>query len=170
MKGNKIILRPIRKSDLQILNKWKNLESVFMYLGGGYSPVSEDQQEKWMDSIIDLTGNNRRFMIVDENDKPIGMVGLYDISWIHRNCEIGVYIGEAEARGKGYASEACKVIESYAYEYLNLRKIKAKANSENVNALKLWKKLGYTVVGEYKQERYVKGRYCDVTLLEKFLK
>lgn len=170
MKGNLITLRPIRRSDLHILNKWKNTESVFMYLGGGYSPVSEDQQEKWMESVIDLTGNNRRFMIVDNDDKPVGMVGLYDINWINKNCNIGIYIGEEDARGKGYASEAVGIIEGYAYEYLNLRKIKSKANSENASALRLWKRLGYTAIGEYKQERYVKGRYCDVTLMEKFLK
>ena len=169
MKGKQIQLRPIERSDLHILNVWKNDEELYMYLGGGYQPLSETQQEKWMDSMTDMTGNNRRFMVTDSHENPIGMVGLYDISWIHRTCEIGAYIGDASARGKGYAGEACQMIESYAVEYLNLRKIKLKVVSDNTAAQRLWEKLGYKVVGEYKQERFIKGRYCDVRLMEKFI-
>ena len=169
MRGKKILLRPIRKSDLSILNVWKNDEELYKYLGGGFQPLSQEQQEKWMDSMIDMTGNHRRFMVLDMEETPIGMVGLYQINWIHRTCEIGVYIGEVQARGKGYASEACQIVEAFATEYLNLRKIKLKVVSENVVAQRMWEKLGYQVVGEYKQERFIKGHYCDVKLMEKFI-
>jgi len=169
MNGENIALRPIVKSDLQKLNAWKNDESVYMYLGGGYQPVSVDQQEKWMESLIDMSGNSRRFMIVDIDSSPVGMVGLYDINWIHRTCEIGVYIGEKGARGRGYASEACTLVELYAKEYLNLRKIKLNVVADNLTARKLWEKLGYKVVGELEKERFVKGRYCNVLIMEKFI-
>lgn len=169
MKGNKITLRPIKKSDLHILNIWKNDEELYMYLGGGFQPLSEDQQEKWMDSIVDMTGNSRRFMIMDRDKNPIGMVGLYDINWIHRTCEIGAYIGEIDARGNGYAKEACFLIESFAANYLNLRKIKLKVVADNVTAKKMWENLGYQTIGEYKQERFIKGKYCNVVLMEKFI-
>src|SRR5699024_9497471 len=93
LQGEKINLRPIERTDLDSLNQWKNKEDVYMYLGGGFQPVSKDQQANWMDSMIDLTGNNRRFMIV-QGEKSIGMIGLYNIHWIHRTCEIGIFIGE----------------------------------------------------------------------------
>lgn len=170
MIGRNVKLRPLVRSDLSQLNAWKNDEQVFMYLGGGYNPVSIDQQEKWMDSMIDMTGNNRRFMILDKEENPIGMVGLYDISWIHRTCEIGIYIGESACQRKGYAEEACRLIEGYAEQYLNLRKIKLEVVSENIAAIALWTKLGFTKVGEYKAERFIKGKYYALILMEKFLK
>lgn len=169
MKGKIVTLRPIKKNDLSVLNNWKNDESLFMYLGGGYQPVSIDQQEKWIESMIDLTGNNRRFMVIDSDGSSVGMVGLYNIHWIHRTCEIGAYIGEESARGKGYASEACSILELYAKEYLNLRKIKLNVVAENLVAQKLWEKLGYKIVGELKEERFIKGYYCDVLIMEKFI-
>lgn len=164
-----ISIRPLEKADLQVLNHWKNDESVYKYLGGGYQPVSIDQQEKWMDSMIDMTGSNRRFMIIDPDGAPAGMVGLYGINWIHRTCEIGVYIGEHSAMRKGYASEACRLVEGFARDYLNLRKIKLNVVSDNVAAISMWCKLGYSVVGEYKKERYIAGRYHDLKVMEKFL-
>lgn len=168
MKGKWISLRPIEKNDLDSLNRWKNNEEIYMFLGGGYQPISPSQQEKWLDSMIDLTGNNRRFIVIAD-EKAIGMVGLYDIHWIHRSCEIGAFIGEVNAQGKGYASEACFLLEKYAKEYLNLRKIKLKVVADNKKALSMWLKLGYEVVGTLKQERFIKGKYYDLLLMEKFI-
>lgn len=168
LEGNMISLRPIQKDDLESLNRWKNREDVYMFLGGGYQPISKDQQEQWMESMIDLTGNNKRFMII-ANKKSIGMIGLYNIHWVHRTCEIGVFIGEVHERGKGFAREACTLIEEYAKEYLNLRKITLKAVTDNDKAVSMWLALGYVKVGELKEERFIKGRYHNLIIMEKFL-
>lgn len=168
MIGQRVRLRPVQKSDLDMLNLWKNDEDTYMYLGGGFNPISIDQQVTWLDSLIDMTGKNRRFIIENFNEESVGMVGLYEINWVHRTCEIGIYIGNRNARGKGYATEACQLLEKYAFEYLNLRKIKLLVVSDNTVALNMWIKLGYCEVGELKKERYIKGKYCGVKLMEKF--
>lgn len=169
--GKKVYLRPILKDDLPHLNRWKNDEETYKYLGGGFMPLSIDQQMKWLDSYIDTTGNNKRFIICEgESDQPIGMIGLYDINWIHRVCEIGIFIGDKQVRGKGYATEACQLLEHFASEYLNLRKIKLSVVSDNEQAIKLWNSLGYRKVGEYLEERFIEGSYRNLTIMEKFVK
>ena len=170
MQGEKIKLRPIEKKDLIKLNQWKNDKYVYQFLGGGYQPISIDQQEKWMDNLIDLTGNNKRFIISTLNDEVIGMIGLYDINWIHRTCEVGLYLGDSNSRGKGYAQEAFLLLENYALNFLNLRKMNLKVVQDNDSAINLWKKLGFSQVGVFHKERYVNRKYCDVILMEKFLK
>ena len=169
IKGEQIYLRPIIKEDITFLNRWKNEEEVYKYLGGGFMPTSIDQQEKWMDSIIDTSGNNKRFIICEQEGKPIGMIGLYNINWIHRTSEIGVYIGEKDVRGRGYGKEACMLIEKFAKNYLNLRKIKLSVVLENEIALNMWKSLGYKKVGEYIEERFIKGEYKNLIIMEKFI-
>lgn len=169
IKGDKIYLRPILKSDLKHLNEWKNDEEIFRFLGGGFMPVSIDQQEKWLDSMIDLSGNNKRFIICDNQDSPIGMVGLYDINWIHRICEIGIYIGDKTSHGNGFGMEACKLIEGFARDYLNLRKIKLNVVSDNEAAFRMWNTLGYYKVGELVDERFINGEYHNLVIMEKFL-
>lgn len=169
IKGEKVYLRPIQKDDIAYLNQWKNDEETYMYLGGGFMPTSINQQEKWLDSMMDTSGNNKRFIICDNDSSPVGMVGLYDINWIHRTCEIGIYIGCKDTKGKGYGKEACLLIEQFAKEYVNLRKIKLNVVSDNEKALNMWQSLGYKKVGEYIKERYIKGFYRDLTLMEKFI-
>jgi len=169
IKGEKIYLRPILKEDIAYLNEWKNDEETYKYLGGGFMPVSIDQQIKWLDSMIDMTGSNKRFIICDLTYKPIGMVGLYNINWIHRTSEIGIYIGDKNSRGKGYGKESCRLIERFAKEYLNLRKIKLYVVFENLDALKMWESLGYKKAGELVEERFIKGEYKNLVIMEKFL-
>ncbi len=167
--GTRVYLRPIAKDDLPCLNKWRNDEETFKFLGGGFLPISIDHQAKWLDSYIDTTGSDKRFMICKlENHKPIGMVGLYNIKWIDRVSEIGIFIGKKNATGKGYANEACQLLERFAWQYLNLRKIKLNVVSENRNAIRLWKKLGYRIVGEYVRDRFIGGKYLNVLMMEKF--
>ncbi len=170
IRGNKIYLRPIVKEDIRFLNEWKNDEDTYKYLGGGFMPVSIDHQSKWLDELVDNTKNNKRFIICDKDDVLIGMVGLYDINWIHRTCEIGIFIGNKDAKGMGYGKEACMLIENYAFEYLNLRKIKLSVVSENKAAIHMWESLGYKKVGEYIKERFIKGEYKNLTIMEKLIK
>lgn len=169
IKGENIYLRPIEKIDIKELNKWKNDEEIFMNLGGGFMPTSIDQQEKWLDSMIDNSGSNKRFIVCDGESVAIGMVGLYNIHHIHRNCEIGTYIGSKTSQGKGYGKEATLLLEKFAKEYLNLRKIKLTVVADNIAGFYMWEALGYIKVGEYKKERYIKGNYKDLILMEKFL-
>lgn len=163
-----IKLRPIIKEDLASLNRWKNDKETFKYLGGGFHPVSIDEQEKWLDSMIKMTNQNKRYIILAD-EKPIGMIGLYAIHLINQNCEVGVYIGEKEYRGKGYAKQAYLLFEDYAKQFLNIRKVKLFVVFENKHALSYWKKLGFEEVGTLHQERYIEGEFKDLMIMEKFL-
>lgn len=163
-----LVLRPILRSDLEKLNKWKNDEEIFMFLGGGFNPQSIDQQALWIDKIISIDDKNKRFIIEVEGE-AIGLIGLYNIHNIYQNCEIGMYIGEKEFQGKGYGQDAYNLIEKYALEYLNMRKIKLFVVDDNSMALNFWSKLGFKTVGTLEEERYIKGEFKDLVIMEKFL-
>ena len=113
-------------------------------------------------------GSNKRYMIcVQENDLPIGMIGLYDIS--DSSSLRGWVVLEMIERGKGFASEAYSLIERFARDYLNLRKIKLSVVSDNLPGVKMWQSLGYEKVGELNEERYIGGQYRNLIIMEKFI-
>ncbi|MCI8484018.1 MAG: GNAT family N-acetyltransferase [Lachnospiraceae bacterium] len=170
MKGKEVHLRPIVSSDLALLNKWKNQEETYQYLGGGFLPVSVDIQKNWMEEMMDTTGSSKRFMIETSSHQAVGMAGLYGINWIHRNCELGIFLGEKEARGKGMGKDVIDVLERFALDFCNLRKIKVYVVEENQPAVRMYEKLGYSTAGKLIEERYIKGKYCSVLIMEKKLK
>lgn len=164
-----IKLAPIEIEDLDILNKWKNDEEIFKFLGGGYRPTSMTQQRKWIEKMAENTQEEQRYIIINEEAKKVGFIGLYSISPINRTCSLGIYIGEKQYWGKGVASRAYRALERYAKQYINIRKIKLEVVKENFNAIKMYEKLGFSICGEYKEERYVDGKYQNIILMEKFI-
>lgn len=165
MKSPNICLRPLLKKDVEKLNKWRNDYQIFKYLGGGYNPISKDQQESWMENMIDNTGNTKRFAIV-KNETIIGMIGIYDIDYINRNGNLGMYIGEKELWGQGYGSEALNLLIEFVFKVLNLYKIKLEVVANNTGAIELYKKNGFKIVGTMKDDRYINGKYLDVHIME----
>jgi RimJ/RimL family protein N-acetyltransferase len=70
----------------------------------------------------------------------IGIAGLVDREGIdHIDIGYGIL---PEFRGKGYAFEATKAIYDYGYQELNLEKIVAIVNPDNLHSIKLLSKLG----------------------------
>ena len=168
LQKDNIKLRPILRSDLEKLNKWKNDEEIYKYLGGGFNPISIDQHGQWIDKLINIDNQNKRFIIEFEGIS-VGMIGLYSINNIYQNCEIGIYIGEKEYQGRGIAKTSMYILESYAKNYLNIRKIKCFVVVENENAKNSWEKIGYKPVGTLKEERFIDGEFKDVMIMEKFI-
>ena len=166
---HEVSLRPIERRDLEMLNRWKNDEETYRYLGGGYAPTSVDIQEGWLESLMDMGGSSRRFIIEHSDIGSVGMIGLYDINWVHRTCDLGIFLGEKAARGHGVASRAYLLIEAYAHRYLNLRKIKASVVSDHASAVNMYERLGFRHAGALYAERFIDGAYRDLMLMEKFV-
>lgn len=166
--NNKVTLRPIEKEDLDSLFKWRNDESIFSQLGGGYFPVSKTEMAKWMDNFCKLDKFNTRF-IIEYEKVAVGFISLNNIDYKNGSGELGIYIGESSYQGKGIASSALRKLEKFASNHLGLRKIKLLMNHDNISALKLYEKLSYAYVGKYIRERYVGNKWVDVVIMEKFL-
>ncbi len=79
-------------------------------------------------------------MNLKNTQQIIGIVGLVDRKGIdHIDIGYGIL---PEFRGKGYAFEAAKAIHDYGYQELNLEKIVAIVNPDNLPSIKLLTKLG----------------------------
>jgi RimJ/RimL family protein N-acetyltransferase len=66
---------------------------------------------------------------------------------------LNIMIAEAESRGKGLATEACKLMMEYGQKEINLKGFVAKINSDNEASIKLFRdKLGFEKYGELKME------------------
>ncbi len=67
--------------------------------------------------------------------------------------------------GKGYALEASRAVVSFGFAELDLHRIYAETNSENLAAIALAKKLGMRVEGELRENRWFRKRWSNTTVL-----
>lgn len=161
IEGNAIDLRLMKEEDTDCIVKWRNTEFVrrnFIYR----EPFTRQGHESWIKNMVD-TGKVIQFIILRKTDeRPVGSVYLRDIDHTHNKAEYGIFIGEEEALGKGYGTEAAKMMIAYAFREEGLHKLMLRVLAENVRAQRSYEKAGFVREAYLKEEVFLDGRYQDV--------
>jgi RimJ/RimL family protein N-acetyltransferase len=74
-------------------------------------------------------------------------------------------IGEKDTWGKGYGFEASILILKYAFHELNLNRIFLTVREDNINAIKLYKKVGFKEEGLLRQQVYNNNKYINMIIM-----
>lgn len=159
---NAIYLRPIEAEDTAKVLKWRNSEEVkrhFIYR----VDITPEEHQKWLDTKV-KTGKVYQFIIhTKETGNPVGSVYIQSVDLTHKNAEYGIFIGEPEAKGKGYGTDAAKLMIQFAFEELKLHKLYLRVLTDNVRAIHSYEKAGFKTEGVLIDEIFVDGRFHDIT-------
>ena len=167
IRGKRIILRPLFKRDIPQLLQWINDTEITQYLMA-YLPITEDQEEKWLEGLPARLDTDIIFAITTLDGKLIGNMGLHGINWKDRTASTGALIGDKDYWGKVYGTEAKMLILNYAFNTLNLRKINSSVLAFNERSHAYLKKCGYTEEGRRKNQFFARGEYVDEILMAVF--
>ena len=166
LEGKNIYLREVRITDAdENYYNWMNDNEVTKYLESRFYPQSKEKIEEYIRSINDNPNYVFLAIIEKKSNTHIGNIKLGRINWFHRLADVGLIIGEKTAWGKGYATEAIKLVTEYAFRKLNLHKLAAGCCKENIASEKAFKKNGYIVEGIRKKHSFYNGKYADVILM-----
>lgn len=150
--GERIILRLMDESDTERIARWRNNQRVrehFIYR----EDFTLEGHRNWINTMID-TGKAVQFIICEKKDeRPIGSVYFRDIN--KKEAEYGIFIGEDDAAGKGYGTEAAKLAVSYAFSQMKLDKLFLRVFTDNDAAIKSYKNAGF------RQDSYLKDVECS---------
>ena len=164
IRGAQIDLLVKNKEHIKIYHKWVNNPIVRKYLSVFVPEPLEVMKKEWFPDSKD--DKNIWFEIWHKEDQiPIGMVGLFDVNYIYRRAEIGIFIGEIEYWGKGLGTEAIDMMLDYGFTTLNFCKILACVNVTNTQSLEMCKKIGFVEEGHLKDMELINGEWTDVKWL-----
>lgn len=156
-----IYLRLMDQEDTDNIIRWRNSDFVrrnFIY----QKPFTRQGHETWIQEMIH-TGKVIQFIIVRKDTQmPVGSVYLRDIDLTHHKAEYGVFIGERDALGKGFGTQAAKLMIQYAFGNLGLHKLMLRVLAENISAIKSYENAGFVREAYLKDEVFLEGRYKDV--------
>lgn len=168
--GEKIYLLSIGEKDTKLIVNWRNnpeVRSNFIH----QEPFTDEIHNNWMEEMV-ATGKVVQFIIYNNNlclndtkSKPIGSVFIRDINKIHNKAEYGIFIGEDSARGKGYGSEATKMMISYAFEELKLHKLALRVFAHNERGIRCYENAGFVKEAYLKDEVRINSLYYDIILM-----
>ena len=165
--GKLIRLRPLTEDDFPLIVKWRNNENVrknFIYR----EEFDLEGQKRWKETMID-TGKVIQFIICekDSNDRPVGSVYLRDIDREKESAEYGVFIGEDDARGKGYGKEAALMMTDYARKDLGLKELILRVFVYNLSAIKSYENAGFVRTDYLQDVECSDGHKGDMIMMKR---
>jgi RimJ/RimL family protein N-acetyltransferase len=152
--GKLIALGPFVRDDLALYHRWINDFEVTRYYLDTPRPQTLEERAAWYERMSVSDPYNIDFLIYElATMRPIGRVGLEDISYQHRRASFGILIGEKECWGKGYGTEATRLALNYGFHLLGLHNIMLSVSSANTAAIRAYTRAGFQVIGARRECR-----------------
>ncbi len=161
--GEKVALRSLELTDLDTIMEFWNDITLRRELGP-VVPHSRKEREDWIKSTWAKrrTGEAFEFAIEDVKTKKIvGHCSLKNVTTINRTASVSIAIYDLKQRGKGYGTDAMKVLLKIGFEYLNLHRIGLNVFDTNPRAIHVYEKVGFTKNGVNRHTDYVEGKYVN---------
>lgn len=165
IEGERVYLSPPNLDDIGIYVKWLSDRAVTDGLGDSHRFMNLVNEKEYMESAM-KKGDWWFTIILNESDKLIGSIGLIDVNHVYGSAKVGVLIGEAENRGKGYGTEAMKLLVGYCFDVLNLHNIMLEVFEFNENAYKSYLKVGFKEMGRRRNAFYLNNKRHDVIYMD----
>jgi [ribosomal protein S5]-alanine N-acetyltransferase len=162
--GTKIYLRPVEREDAKQCVAWFNHPEITHTLLM-YRPINLHAEEAFIDKALQSEHDLVLGIAVLASDRLIGVAGLKDIDFRNRHAGFGIAIGEKEEWGKGYGTEATRLIVNHAFETLNLNRVWLHVYEYNERGIRSYEKVGFQKEGLLRQETYREGRYWDTIVM-----
>jgi ribosomal-protein-alanine N-acetyltransferase len=150
----RLILRELVPSDAEAMFLLDSNQNVHQYLGN--NPVKSI--EECQNYIVNIrnqyvqNGIGRYAVELKETNEVIGWAGIKFITEPENNhvnfYEIGYRFQEAHW-GKGYGYEAAKAWLDFGFNEMNIPKMYASVNKENVASKKILEKIGLQITSEF---------------------
>lgn len=100
-----------------------------------------------------------------DNDELIGTIGLFRILRDPLQSAIIGYSLSKNHNGKGYATEAVKLVLDYAFTTLKLHRIEAGVMPHNIGSIRVLEKAGFEKEGISKSNVKINGKWEDHQVL-----
>jgi RimJ/RimL family protein N-acetyltransferase len=158
--GERVFLRPFSKRDLPHIQRW-SADAELRKLIGEVAPMSEAEAEKFYKELRADKDRVWFVIVLKRNGRVIGEAGLLRMFRPWRNTDMTIIIGEKDAWGKGYGTEAGHLLLDYAFNQLGFHRISIGVVAFNKRALRFWENLGFKKEGVERDEYFYDNKYSD---------
>jgi RimJ/RimL family protein N-acetyltransferase len=161
--GERIYLSPICLEDAERYAAWLNDLGTSRYLTLASAQVTLQGERE---ALVALSKEHAYAIVEKSKDELLGNVGIFQIDGVHRSAEVGIFIGDPRKRGKGYGSEALRLLCDYGFNVLNLASIRLRTYAFNGRAAASYRKVGFKEAGRLRKAHFYAGAYHDVLLMD----
>src|SRR4051794_38006366 len=162
--GERVALGPLVREHIPLFARWGNDFAVARTFGG----IPRARTIEAVTARYDAgNGNDYEFTVYERATwRPVGRTYLCDVDWRGRTAGFGIVIGEADARGRGYGTEATRLMLDYAFTALGLHSVMLTTDSFNLAGQAAYRKAGFKECGRRRQCSFLGGQLLDVVYMD----
>jgi RimJ/RimL family protein N-acetyltransferase len=166
IRGEQVYLRAAERGDVPTFVRWMNDAEVLAHLAM-FAPMSQAAEEGWFDRMIAAQGSTDYHFVICliADDRPIGTVGLHEISFVDGRAEFGIAIGERSEWDKGHGTDATRAICDFGFGALRLERIGLFFYDGNDRARRAYEKAGFVHEGTMRRAHFSGGEHHDVHVM-----
>ena len=161
---DRLILRPFLVDDIQSLAQYRSDPEVAKYQGWDL-PYAEEQAAELVSEMMALTPGDpgQWYQIAIQLKKTgqlIGDCAFRRLSKDHAQAEIGFTIARPH-QGQGYATEALIALLSYVFDELEVHRVYANCDPDNLPSIRLLQKMGLRHEGRFIESLWLRGSWVS---------
>jgi RimJ/RimL family protein N-acetyltransferase len=166
--GEHVILRAFEREDAERCYRWMNDPDIVRTLKSRY-PIAFQNEVEWLDRAMHPGSAERQYAIERKDDRShIGNASIHDIDWVSRTAWFGLFIGEPSAWNRGFGSDAIQTLVRFAFEEMNLLKLRINIFNYNERAKHVLATHGFVQEAILRRDFYREGTYHDIVILSVF--
>lgn len=137
---------------------------------GGFISVHPMQLEgpaKWRERLQgEVTDRHYHFSIhALDGDQPIGFESIFGTRNQHGDCWVGIGIGDRAYWGRGYGTDAMRLLLQFCFQELNKHRVSLAVLSNNTRAIRSYLKNGFVQEGVVRGSDHRFGLRQDVVVM-----
>jgi len=158
--GDRVTLRDATSLDVQArfaLGNTPEIQAMFGADPNAVRDITSEAAEAWVQSHMD----DPHAWVIEAGGALLGGVRLHRINYSDKRAQIAIGIIDPNALGKGYGTQAMRLLAAHAFDTLGLHRLGCRVLDFNERAVAAYEKVGFVVEGRAREAALIAGTWHD---------
>ena len=149
--GQLVALGPLRHDLLPVYHRWMNDLATVDRVGMPPVPMTFEAESAWYDGAATTTDYIPFTIYAREGWRAVGTCTLTQVDHRHGTAGLMIHLGDPADRGKGYGTEAVRLLLDVAFTALGLHNVMLSVDGANPGARRAYERAGFKEIGRRRQ-------------------
>jgi len=159
--GERVVLRRHAPANLVLFKRWYADPEVSRLTRYQDGPMRPDEIERFFAARVIGSDSFTMAVHIRATDRLIGSCAFSQLDPDNGSALYHITIGEKDAWGQGYGSDATRLMLEHAFVRLNLHRVALSVFAFNERAIRAYRRAGFVAEGRAREAIWRDGRYWD---------
>lgn len=164
LESERIYLRKLEEIDAPIMLVNTTDEEI-RYMTGTKPKFTLEQIQAHINNINNDSSRHDFAICLKDDDQMIGELSIFDIDEEDKKAGFRISMSSIKLTGKGYGTEAIKIVLRFVFEELKLNRLQLEVFSHNLRGIRAYEKVGFVKEGVLRESLYYNGTYSDEIIM-----